>query len=82
MPEEKLPENRIDISEECEIDWREYLTEWLDKIYPIFKEKGFTQDAALQVWFTNRNILNTAEMADMLKKIYNSGESEDYGKER
>lgn len=49
MPIEER-EAAIDLSEKYEEAWIVYLTEFDEKIWPIFKRHGYTKDAALLMW--------------------------------
>lgn len=40
--------------EDCEQQWRSYLSHFRQHVYPMFQEFGVSFDSALQCWFVNR----------------------------
>lgn len=48
-----MREDLIDHSEECEIYWRQYLEEFEEKVLPVFEQRGYDRNTALQVWQLN-----------------------------
>jgi len=37
-------------SEEAEASWREYLAHFVEHVYPMFAQHGFSRDTALMAW--------------------------------
>ena len=52
MSQDRDPEFGFD--EKCEQSWRAYLAHFMEHVYPMFEEFGFSRDAALTTWFVNR----------------------------
>lgn len=52
--DDKDEEDRIELLESDERSWREYLTEFKEKVYPLFEPYGFSIPQALQAWELNR----------------------------
>jgi len=50
----------LNFSEVCEISWIQYLDAFNEQVWPVFKERGFSKDMALQVWMLNK-IFNELE---------------------
>ena len=59
-------DDAITFTEEHEISWRNYLTEFQEKVYPVFKSFGFTLPEAFAAWDANRitNFLQRLADAD------------------
>ena len=47
-------EEQLEFTEENERGWRDYLREFVEKVYPIFKPYGFSIPEAFSAWTTNR----------------------------
>lgn len=48
------------VTAETEVNWREALSDFNERVWPIFREHGYTKDGALQVWMISR-IENTVD---------------------
>lgn len=44
----------LDMGEDAKNSWREYLADFEREIWPVFAARGFSKDAALVAWMTNR----------------------------
>lgn len=51
-------------TEENERNWREYLAEFKESVFPIFEPYGFTFPQAFTVWTMNRVNNNVGVVAD------------------
>jgi len=40
-------------NEQDEVDWADYITQFKDEVFPLFKHQGFTLSEALIVWKLN-----------------------------
>jgi hypothetical protein len=49
-------EDLIEFSEESERSWRQYMSEFRDKVYPMFERYGFTYAEAMITWRLERII--------------------------
>ena len=49
-PEEKEPDEFIEMHERTEIYYRTYLSEFDEKVWPIFKHYGYPKSTALMMW--------------------------------
>lgn len=57
----------IDHSEDVEINWRQYLAEFDEMVWPMFKRYGFTKDTAFLAWMLNRVRLEVENLPDQLR---------------
>lgn len=48
--------------------WEEYLTEFDDKVFPIFASHGFSKNSAIVVFQTNQLYNKMAEILDALEE--------------
>lgn len=57
---EENEEELIEFSESIEKSHREYLREFKEKVFPVYKREGFTLYEALMMWQSNSiyNLLN------------------------
>ena len=46
--------DRLEVDEETEIGWRQYLDDFHTEVWPIFQRYGYSRDAALLAWMMNR----------------------------
>lgn len=47
-------EDIIELNETVEINHRQYLLEFDEKVWPIFEQRGYSKDTALLFWLLNR----------------------------
>jgi hypothetical protein len=68
IPKTEQWEERLEAGKDVQESWREYLTEFEDKIMPIMVSHGFSRDAALLVWRLNciDNVLS--DIRDLLRE--------------
>jgi len=55
-------EDAIDFAEVDEEDWRQYLAEFREKVWPMFEEQGFTFPQAYAVWRQEQVITRLVEL--------------------
>lgn len=53
--------------------WREYLVEWEDRIWPVFQSMGFTKDAALVAYWLNVVSTDVERMASEVVSVLEDG---------
>lgn len=64
MPSEK---SELNFDAEAEVSWRSYLGDFNARVWPVFRELGYTKDTALMAWMLNKNYNLTVELIDTLK---------------
>lgn len=57
----------IDVTEENEISWINSLSDFDEKVWPLFEKHGYTKDAAHLMWFLNRVVNKLDEVVDVLE---------------
>jgi hypothetical protein len=57
-------EEQIPLDESCEQDWIRYLTEFEERVWPMFKRRGYTKDAALITWKIHQVLINVGDLAN------------------
>jgi hypothetical protein len=62
-------EELIDMGEDVEINHRNYLTEWDEKVWPIFKNRGISKEGALTYWMLNKAISELAAITRTLEEV-------------
>lgn len=68
-------EKIIDMSEQGEYRWQQYLQEFEEDIYPIFKRRGYTKFEAFLLWAMNDIKNELAALND--KVVYDDGDNEE-----
>lgn len=57
-----MAEDSIIFSEKAERAWRAHMTDFMEKVWPVFKEKGFTSpDVCFNTWYLNMMLNELAE---------------------
>lgn len=59
-------EDLLEFSENAERNWRQYLTEFRDSVYPVFAPHGFTLPEAFLAWMMNKLNNNIGTLADSM----------------
>jgi hypothetical protein len=62
-------DGELNFDAEAEISWRAYVGDFNDRVWPLFKELGYTKDTALMVWLLNKNYNLTTELIDSIKEL-------------
>ena len=51
------------LSEADEVEWRGFLSQFREEIFPMFKEHGISFEAALMLWMSNK-IVNAVDASN------------------
>jgi len=62
-----MTEDRLEVDEETEINWRQYLATFTADVYPIFQQVGLSIPEAIQVWMSNRLYNAVHDLLDTLE---------------
>jgi hypothetical protein len=57
--------------EDSERSWRSYMNDFVDGVYPLFQQHGFTIPEAFTVWQLNRINNNITDLENTIKEKYN-----------
>jgi hypothetical protein len=68
IPKAEKWDERLSAGKDVQESWREYLTEFDDKIMPIMLSHGYSRDTALLVWRLNTMENTLSDIRDLLQK--------------
>ena len=60
-------DDRLQIDEETEINWRQYIADFREQVWPVFQGQGFTFADAFHVWMANRLHNAITDLLDALE---------------
>lgn len=66
----------VRLTAQTEFRWRNFLSDFNEKVWPLFREYGFSKDAALAAWMMaklNDNIVDLQDLIDDLKPYWDKG---------
>lgn len=63
----EIREDLIDYPEQDEIEWRVYLTEFREKVWPTMQEQGLTFSEALMLWRYERIVTLLSQILNELR---------------
>lgn len=58
----------LNFDEEAEVSWTIYLKDFDEQVWPILQAKGYSKDAALQVWLLNKLFNLVGDLIDVIRE--------------
>lgn len=68
-------DEELNFDAESELSWRIYLADFNNKVWPAFRELGYSKDTTLLAWLINKQYNLTCDLIDLIREENGRAES-------